>query len=172
MIHRILVTAGIAAICATAVFAAEDRVLGLPDDYRTAYDNYMISDRLQNEHQVISLFANEVARRGPLTGEALPEGSIIVGEIYKAALDTDGDAIESTLGRRIPAELAAIVVMERRAEWADQYPEELKLGGWEFEVFSPAGENLAKDTAGCRECHAPLGDTDYLWTIEHIRAAN
>ncbi|MEM7506019.1 MAG: cytochrome P460 family protein [Pseudomonadota bacterium] len=172
MIPRFLAAAGIAAVCATAAIAAEDRVLQLPADYRTAYDNYLISDRLQNEHQVISLFANDVARRGQLTDGALPEGSIIVGEIYKAKLDDDGDAVESFMSRRIPEELAAIVVMERRAEWAEQYPDDLKLGGWEFEVFSLAGENLGKDTAGCRECHAPLGDTDYLWSIEHIRAAN
>ena len=37
-------------------------------------------------------------------------------------------------------------MMERRAGWDDQYPDELKVGDWEFEVFSPTGENLGKDT--------------------------
>ena len=160
------------ALATTTALAAEDRVLELPADYK-AWGSYMISDRLPaNDTQVISLFANDTARTGELDGGALPEGSVIVGEIYKAKLDEDGEPVESPLGRRIPADIAAIVVMERRADWAEQYPEELKLGGWEFEVFSPDGTNLNKDTAGCRECHAPRGETDYLWTIDHIRAAN
>ena len=56
----------------------------------------------------------------------------------------------------------------RRAEFADAYPDELKVGGWEFEVFSPSGENLAKDTTACRECHHPLTDTEFMWSIEHL----
>ena len=171
--------AGMMAIAATAAFgvvagalALEDRVLEFPADYKTTFTNYMISDRVQNEEQVISLFANSVARDAARKGETMPDGSIILGEIYAARKDADGAVIESPLGRRIPDKLLAIVVMERRAAWADQYPEETKLAGWEFEVFSPAGENLGKDTAACRECHAPLSDTDFTWSAVHIGAAN
>ena len=157
---------------ASSVVALEDRVLEFPADYKTAFSNYIISDRVQNEEQVISLFANDVAREAARAGQALPDGSVLVGEIYGVKKDADGGVVESPLGRRIPDKLLAIVVMERRAAWAEQYPEDLKLGGWEFEVFSPAGENLAKDTAGCRECHAPLGDSDFLWSLDHIAAVN
>ncbi|MEL6476639.1 MAG: cytochrome P460 family protein [Pseudomonadota bacterium] len=163
---------GLMVLGAATAWAAEDRVLELPADYQTAFDNYMISDRLGQEDQVISLFANEVARSGPLQDGRLPEGSVLIGELYKVKLDGDGAPLLSPLNRRIPDKLAAIVVMEKRAEWAGQYPDDLKLDGWEFEVFSPTGENLAKDTTACRECHAPLGETDYLWSIAHIRAAN
>lgn len=152
--------------------ALEDRVLELPADYRTAFTNYMTSDRLQNEEQVIALFANSAARDAARKGEAMPDGSVIVGEIYAAKKDADGAVAESMLGLRIPEKLLAIVVMERRAAWADQYPDAMKLGGWEFEVFSPDGKNLGKDTAGCRECHAPLGEGDYVWSIEHLAGAN
>ena len=154
-------------------FAGEsaDVELALPADYR-AFSSYMISDRLGQEDQVIALFANDVAREGARADSGLPYGSIIVGEIYTAAKDEDGEVVESELGRRIPDELAAIVMMERRKDWDERYPDELKVGDWEFEVFSPQGENLAKDTTACRECHHPLTDSEFTFTYEHIAAAN
>jgi hypothetical protein len=154
-----------------AASALEDRTLTLPADYRTNFDNYLISDRLGQDDQVISLYANDTARESAKTG-TLADGSIIVGELYGVQKDANGAVIESPVGRRIPTEMKAIVVMERRAAWADQYPDALKLGGWEFEVFSPDGKNLGKDTTACRECHSPMGDKDFTWTIEHMAAAN
>lgn len=152
--------------------AAEDVVLKLPGDYKTSFDNYLTTDRLNQEDQVIVLYANSVARAGARTDGKLPFGSVLVGEIYKAKTDTDGTVVESQLGRRVPDELAAIVMMERRDGWDDQYPDELKVGDWEFEVFSPTGENLGKDTAACRECHHPLTDSEFVWSYEHIGGVN
>lgn len=172
MLRSAIIAIGIATGTAATVQAAEDVVLDLPGDYRTAFDNYMISDRLGQEDQVISLYANETAREGARKGGALPDGSVLIGEIYKAVKDASGAVVKSSLGRRVPGELAAIVVMERQPGWGDQYPEDSKLGGWEFEVFSPAGENLGKDTAACRECHAPLGEMDFVFSYEHLAAAN
>lgn len=170
---RRAVAFGTAIAClAAAAAATEDRVLDLPGDYRSTYDNYMISDRLGQADQVISLWANDIARDGARADGSLPEGSIIVGEIYAAETDPDGAVVVSALGRRIPAELKAIVMMERRAGWDAQYPDDLKVGDWEFEVFSPAGENLAKDTTACRACHAPLTGSEYTFSHRHLGAAN
>jgi hypothetical protein len=152
--------------------AAEDVTLTLPQDYKTTFENYLISDRLGQNDQVMSMYANEVARNGARADGRLPYGSVLVGEVYKAKTDADGSVIESAVGRRVPAELAAIVVMERREGWDAQYPDALKVGDWEFEVFSPAGENLNKDTTACRECHHPLTDTEFTFSYQHIAAAN
>ncbi|MBX2806245.1 MAG: cytochrome P460 family protein [Hyphomicrobiales bacterium] len=149
----------------------KDVALKLPANYK-AYGPYMISDRMIQEDQVITLYANDIARKGAKTNGKLPYGSILVGEIYKAAKDGDGNVIQTSLGRRVPAELSAIVMMERQEGWDAKYPDELKVGDWEFEVFSPAGENLGKDTTACRECHHPLNETEYTFSLQHISAAN
>ncbi|MGI9506731.1 MAG: cytochrome P460 family protein [Geminicoccaceae bacterium] len=149
----------------------DDVVLQLPANYKDQ-GPYMISDRLLQEDQVIVLYANATARFGAKGNGKLPDESIIVGEIYAAKKGADGEVIESQVGRRIPGELKTIVMMQRRAGWDDQYPDELKVGDWEFEAFSPSGENLGKDTSACRECHHPLTDTEFMFSYDHITAAN
>ncbi len=151
--------------------AFQDVVLALPSDYKSS-GPYLVADRMGQEDQVIVLYANATAREGAKINGELPNDSILVGEIYKAKLDESGEVLESQLGRRIPGEMSAIVMMQRRKGWDDQYPDELKVGDWEFEVFSPEGENLAKDTTACRECHHPLTETNYTWSFDHIAGAN
>ena len=75
--------AGIGLFGVLAPAFAADIELALPD-YKAEFDNYLISDRLGQEDQVISLFANDVARASARSDGTLPFGSIIVGEIYKA----------------------------------------------------------------------------------------
>lgn len=152
--------------------ALEDRSLAFPTDYRTAFDNYLIADRMGQEDQVMNFWANDIARKAAQAGEPLPDGSVLVAEVYKAKKDDSGEVIESQLGRRIPGEMAVILVMERKSGWEDQYPDDLKVGGWEFEAFSPAGENLNRDTTACRECHQPLEDTEYTWSYPHMGGVN
>jgi len=148
-----------------------DVELQLPADYKSQ-GPYLISDRLGQEDQVIVLYANATARFGATTDGKLPNDSTIVGEIYSVKKDADGEVIESQVGRRIPDALTTIVMMQRRAGWGDQYPEELKVGDWEFEVFSPEGENLGKDTTACRECHSPLSETEYTFSFDHMAGIN
>jgi len=174
-LKTVLSASATAAVIAGIGFGAaafDDRELAFPAEYRTAFSNYLISDRVGQEDQVISLYANEIARMGAKDDGSLPYGSVLVGEIYVAKKDSEGNVVETVLGRRVPAEMKAIVVMERREGWDAQYSEDLKVGDWEFEVFSPAGENLAKDTTACRTCHHPLADTEFTFSYEHIAGAN
>ncbi len=151
---------------------AGDVTLDLPADYRTTFDNYLISDRLGQDDQVMSMFANGIARDGARTDGRLPYGSVLIGEVYGAKKDADGAVVTSEIGRRVPAELKVIVMMERREGWDAQYDDALKVGDWEFEVFGPDGKNLGKDTTACRECHHPLTDTEFTFSYAHIGAVN
>ena len=139
-----------------------------PADYKMAFMNVLEGDRTANDKQVIRIFANPTAIQGAQSDGKLPYGSVLVAELYSAKLDADGEPVISGLGRRIIDKLAAIVVMERGKGFDAEYPEELKVGDWEFAVFSSTGKRLNKDVTGCRACHHPLNDSEFVFSYEHI----
>ncbi|MEM7045828.1 MAG: cytochrome P460 family protein [Pseudomonadota bacterium] len=171
MMRRLAATTALfAAIATTPLMATEDRILDFPEGYKENFTLYFTGDRLLEEEQTIKIYANDVALSGMQKDGKLPDGSVLVAELYAAMKDSDGEVIESQIARRVPGDFKAIALMERRDGWDDQYPDELKVGNWEFEVFSTSGENLGKDTTGCRECHHPLTDTEFMFSIEHLAA--
>ncbi len=142
--------------------------VSFPADYQTTFTNYLSLDRVQNHDQIIRLFANEPAMQGPDADGKLPFGSILVGEVYKAKLDSDGEVMLSELGRRIRGKLALVAVMERGEHLGQGHPAGLQNGHWEFAAFKPDGSVADKDLNTCRACHSPLTETDHLFSLEHL----
>lgn len=165
---RSLVIAAAAILVGTLGAAAEQPRMQFPEGYQTTFENYLSLDRVQNPDQIIRLFANKAALEACKEGRELPDGSVLVGEVYAAKKDADGKVITSSLGRRIRDKLVAIAVMEKRKGWGDTLPAELRNGDWDFGLFSPAGKPLDKDLNACRTCHAPLKSTQHLFSLQHI----
>lgn len=153
------------------VQAQEDRALAFPENYRTEFTRYYSGDRLMNDDQTIVLYANDIAVAGADDPGGPPSGAVLVAEIYAASKGADGKVLESDLARRLPGEWKAIALMERRDGWGDQYPVGLKVGNWEFEVFSTSGKNLGKDTTACRACHEPRSEKGFMFSLEHLAAS-
>lgn len=139
-----------------------------PGDYKRNFTHYFSGDRTANNKQIIRLYANDVAISGAGANGKLPYGSVVVGELYAARMDGDQPVL-SILGRRIAEKMAAIVVMQRGEGFDAGYADEFKTGDWEFAVFSPDGKKLEKDITGCRACHHPLTDKEFLFSYEHLR---
>ena len=149
---------------------AEQYRIAFPADYKTAMNNYVSLDRTQNDDQTIRLYAPKQALDAAKAGAELPDGTILVAEIYKAKIDDNGKVIESSLGRRIRGKFAAVAVMQKGKGWGEKFPEGLRNGDWDFAIFSPQGKRLVdKDLNACRACHAPLKDTQHLFSLEHMR---
>ena len=89
--YRFLMLFGSVSLLISASASGENRTISLPDNYRETYTNYLSLDRVQNPDQVIRLFANDIAMQGPGEGGKLPYGSILIGEIFQAKLDSDGE---------------------------------------------------------------------------------
>lgn len=150
------------------VAMADEERITFPADYSTKFYNYLSLDRVQNDDQIIRLFANDVALDAAREGRELPNGSVVVGEVYKAKKDNDGNVMQSSLGRRVRDKLAAIAVMEKGEGWGAAFSEDLRNGDWDFAIFAPDGKRLNKDLNSCRSCHAPLTETQHLFSFQHL----
>ena len=75
----------------------------------------------------------------------------------------------SQLGRRIRDKFALVAVMERAEGWGENYPDGLRNGNWDFAAFTPSGSIAEKDLNACRACHAPLTETNHLFSYEHLK---
>lgn len=158
----------VSAFVAGLTLAQEERI-SFPSNYKTTFKNYLNADRLQNPDQTITLYANDAAIAAAKAGQELADGSVLVAEIYAARKDGEGHVVTSALGRRIGEKMAAVAVMEKRKGWGEAYGEDLRNGDWDFAIFSPDGKRLDKDLNACRSCHAPLKQTQHVFSLEHLR---
>ena len=151
------------------IAAADESRIQFPSNYKATFTNYLNLDRTQNPDQIIHLYANDIALEGVRANGEFPDGSILIGEVYKAKKDQDGNVIESRLGRRINGELALVAVMEKHKGWGDDFPQALKNGDWDFAAFKSDGTPAKTDLNACRACHAPLTDTRHTFSYEHLK---
>ena len=142
--------------------------VALPENYRETFTNYLSLDRVMNPDQVIRLFANDAAMKGPGEDGLLPFGSVLVAEVYKAKVDDSGQAVLSSLGRRIREEMVLLAVMERAKGLGENLPEDLRNEHWDFAAYKPDGSDAGKNLDTCRACHAPLKSTHHLFSYEHL----
>lgn len=156
----------VVSLVATSVQAGAENV-NWPGDYKSNFTHYFSGDRTANNNQIIRLYANNLAIDGVRANGKLPNGSVVVGELYAARMNGEQPEM-SILGRRIAEKLAAIVVMQRGEGFDSGYADEFKTGDWEFAVFSPEGKKLDKDVTACRACHHPLTDKEFLFSYEHL----
>lgn len=163
------IAAGVASLLLSLAVSAQDNQIPFPENYATSFVNYLSLDRVQNPDQTIRLFANDIAMQGPGEDGKLPYGSILVAEVYKARKDDNGEVIKSSLGRRLRGDFALIAVMQREEGFGDNFPEGLKNGDWDFAAFKPDGSIADKELNECRACHAPLVDTNHLFSYEHLQ---
>ena len=149
--------------------SAEEPRIKYPSDYKQTFTNYLSLDRTQNADQIIRLFANDIALKGVRETGEFPDGSVLVGEIYKAKKDASDKVIDSQLGRRIRGNLALVAVMEKQKGWGAKFPDGLKNGDWDFSAFKPDGTDAKKDLNSCRTCHAPLTNQQHVFSYEHLK---
>ena len=164
-----LVAGAAIALLLTVARAQDDRIQ-FPDVY-TTYSIFLSIDKLfpsPNDGQIMRIFANYIAMQGPGEDGRLADGAVIVGEIYAAVKDADGNVILSELGRRIRGNFVDIAVMEKQDGWGELFTDEFRNDDWDFALFGPDGARRDIDLNSCRACHAPLDARDHVFSFEHL----
>ena len=181
-----------AAVAAAAVLAGcaskpapvavkKDGELEIPVGYKT-WPRFLPTIDRADVKQVRDIYMNPVATKA-VKGEAFPQGSRFVMEIYAAAAEADGSLKKDAAGRLIKGNLMHVYVMGKEATWGGDVPEAVRNGNWIYAAYKPDGSANPGIVGSCRGCHTPLKNDDYVfhydryfaerkasWTVDQIHA--
>lgn len=142
-----------------------------PDKYKETFTRYTTID-LPGPKQVRHFYANPVAIKAAREGRDLPDGSVLIGEIFSARLGPDKAPETGPDGRFVQDQLVGYTVMAREKGWGNDIPEMLRNGDWNYAVFTAARQpRPGVNQAECFACHKPLDKTSYVFTLKQIAAA-
>ena len=142
-----------------------------PENYKDAFTKYYTIN-FPATRQVRYYFANDVALQSAKAGKSLPDGSVLLAEVYSAKLDAEKKPILGADGFFVPDQLVAYTAMARDAGWGKDIPEMLRNENWNYAVFTAAKQpRPGINQAECLACHKPLDKTSFVFTLDQITAA-
>jgi hypothetical protein len=101
------------------------------------------------------IFTSRAAIEAAKAGRPLPSGTVITLVDYR-----DG-------------KLFRYVVMEKRAGWGADYPEDKRNGEWEYLAFNAdRSVNVNENLDRCFACHKPQATKDFVHTYDRMRSFN
>jgi plastocyanin len=151
----------LAAVLATSRSSAGPDKIAFPATFASGV-LYTITDR-HDIKQYRELYAPADAVQAAREGKPLPGGTVLTLVQYKAQLDPQGNPLKDGRGRFLKGDLVAYTVMEKRAGWGAEYPEDLRNGEWEYAVFTADGKlNDKANYKACFQCHKPHEQQDFV----------
>ena len=168
--------ATVAALGVVCVFAVAGQVraggdlVKFPEDYDKGV-LYTTVDRADNK-QYRELFVSPAAAvDAAKKGEPLPSGTVLTLVQYAAKVDAQGNPEKDANGRFIKDRLVAYTVMEKRAGWGKEYPDDIRNGEWEYQAFTADKKvNDKAVLANCFKCHKPLdARQDFVFTYDKLK---
>jgi|RhiMetdeSRZDD1v2_1073273.scaffolds.fasta_scaffold984589_2 cytochrome P460 len=128
--------------------AEENRVV-FPGNFAN-YVRYGIFDRGSSGEEA---FALPETIANSKNGQPLPDGTQLVLRILKNG------------------ELTSYFVMQKGEDWGADYDEERRTGDWQFQQFDTSMKVMAStNTAQCQSCHSNRESTEFMYTIDEMRA--
>lgn len=132
--------------------APKDGELAMPENY-TSWPKFVTGIEKSSGHiRDIYISENGTAAK---KGEAFPDQTRFVMDIYKANKDSAGNMTRGNLEK--------VFVMSKGSGWGKSAPEGMGNGDWIYGAFDAAGKPLQVDYSTCRGCHLPLADKDYVF---------
>ena len=155
-------------LATTGVVRAGGDKVAFPEKYADGV-LYTTVDRADNK-QYRELWATRDAVEAAKKGQPLPSGTVLTLVQYKAQLDAAGNPVKDDKGRFLKGELVAYTVMEKRAGWGTEYPDDLRNGEWEYQAFTAERKvNEKANLAACFGCHKPHADKDFVFSMAKIK---
>ena len=159
--------AGVSSVAMSAQ-AGGDKV-AFPAEYAKGV-LYTTVDRPDNK-QFRELFTSAAAIEAAKKGQPMPDGTVMTLVQYAAKLDAQGNPEKDANGRFIKTNVVGYTVMEKRAGWGTEYPDNVRNGEWEYQAFkSDMTPNTAANLTACFNCHKPLdAKQDFLFSYDKMK---
>lgn len=142
-----------------------------PEGYQSTYVKYHTIN-FPATRQVRHYYANPTAAEAARAGRPLPDGSVLLAEVYSAKLDADGKPITGADGFYAPDKLLVYTAMAREAGWGEDIPDMIRNENWNYAIFTAARQyRPGVNHAECLACHKPLDRASYTFTIKELAAA-
>jgi plastocyanin len=130
---------------------------------------YNTVDRYDNKQYRELYASSQEAVDAAKAGKPLPHGTVLALVQYKAQVDAQGQPIKDVKGRFVKGDPVAITVMEKRAGWGTEYPDDMRNGEWEYAAFSFDGKlNSQANYKACFQCHKPHEKLDFVISYSSI----
>ncbi|SFW20008.1 cytochrome P460 family protein [Nitrosovibrio sp. Nv17] len=144
----------------------QDGELSVPEDYRN-WPKFLSEVQRTDAKQVREIYINPIGHATKI-GEAFPNGTLAVMEIYKAQEASDGTLLIGADGKLVKGDLLKVAIMGKGAGWGESVvPAELRNGDWVYAMYLADGKTKAPDDLNtCRACHLPLTSTDYVFRYD------
>jgi hypothetical protein len=145
--------------------------VAIPENYKATFTKYHTIN-FPATRQVRYYYANPVAVAAAKEGKPIPNGALLIAEVYSAKLDADKKPVTGPDGFFVPDQLVSYTGMAREAGWGRDIPEMLRNEEWNYAVFTPTRQQrTGVNQADCLACHKPLDKTSYLFTLKELTAA-
>jgi cytochrome c553 len=146
--------------------------VAFPEGYKDSFVRYHTIN-FPATKQVRHYYANKPLVQAARQRKPVPDGSVILTEVYTVKLDANKSPVTGQDGFYEPEKLVAYTAMATGKDWGKDFPEMLRNGDWNYAVFGPdkqlrAGVNQAE----CLACHKPLDKESYLFTLKQLGAAS
>jgi cytochrome c553 len=145
--------------------------VSFPEGYKTSFTKYHTIN-FPATRQVRYYFANKAAVQAAKDGKPLPQGAVLLAEVYSAKLDADKKPVMGADGFFVPEKLLLYTAMATGAGWGKDIPDMLRNGDWNYAIFTTDRQQRpGVNQAECLACHKPLDDKSYVFTLKELAAA-
>lgn len=145
--------------------------VAFPEGYKESFVKYHTIN-FPATKQVRQYYANKPLVQAAKEGKPVPDGAVILTEIYTAKLDASNNPVAGADGFYVPEKLVGYTAMATGKGWGKDFPEMLRNGDWNYAVFTTDKQHRAGiNQAECLGCHKPLDKESYLFTLKQLAAA-
>jgi hypothetical protein len=164
------IAAALAALAIIVPVRAGGDKIAFPETFATGV-LFTTVDRADNK-QFREFYTSAAALDAANKGAPLPSGTVITMLQYAAKLDAQGNPEKDANGSFIKGNLIGYAVMEKRAGWGTEYPDNVRNGEWEYQSFkADKTVNTGANLNACFTCHKPLDKQDFVYLYDKMKAA-